>query len=119
MTAPAQTQTSTTTIGVKISLQKGTNGYGFNIIGGIDQPHLPNDSGIFISKISRKGAACKNGQLAVGDKLLSVNGESCEGATHQATLEMFHKAEQKVDLVVQPHAEAYLRQQYQANLNQS
>lgn len=95
------------------------NGYGFNIIGGIDQPYLPNDSGIFISKIGRKGSASKNGMLAIGDKILSVNGESCEGVTHHSTLEMFHKALDKVDLVIQPHAEAYLRQQYLASLNRS
>merc|ERR1712038_1196964 len=36
---------------LRITLNRGNSGYGFNIVGGIDQPHLSNDSGVFISRI--------------------------------------------------------------------
>lgn len=95
---------------VRVSLQRGSNGYGFSIIGGVDQPYLANDSGIFITRIGRKGTAASDGTLAIGDKIVSVNGESCEGAKHQDVLEMFHKSSERVELVIRPHAESLLRQ---------
>lgn len=95
---------------VRVSLTRGSNGYGFSIIGGVDQPYLANDSGIFITRIGRKGTAARDGTLAIGDKIVSVNGESCEGSKHQDVLEMFHKSEERVDLVIRPHAESLLRQ---------
>jgi len=103
----------------KVNLIRGQNGYGFSIIGGIDQPYLQNDSGIFITRIGRKGTAATTGTLAVGDKIISVNGESCEGIKHQDVLEMFHKASERVDLVIWPHAENLLRQDLLAKQEQS
>lgn len=104
---------------VKVSLIRGGNGYGFSIIGGVDQPYLQNDSGIFITRIGRKGTAARDGTLAIGDKIISVNGESCEGIKHQDVLEMFHKADQRVDLVIWPHAESLLRQDLLAKQEQT
>lgn len=95
---------------VKITLIRGKSGYGMNILGGIDKPYLENDSGIFISRIGKKGPAHANGHLAVGDKILSVNGTSCEGMCHSDVLQMFMVSKEKVHLVIQPHAEAYLRE---------
>ena len=81
--------------------------------------HLQNDSGIFITRIGRKGTAARDGTLAIGDKIISVNGESCEGIKHQDVLEMFHKADQRVDLVIWPHAESLLRQDLLAKQEQT
>lgn len=95
-----------------ITLNKGPNGYGLNITGGIDQPYLPNDNGIFITKIKRKGAAKQQGQLAKGDKIISMNGHSLEGITHMQALELFQKAGDRAEIVFLPHAEQLLRHQY-------
>lgn len=94
-----------------ITLNKGPNGYGLNITGGIDQPYLPNDNGIFITKIKRKGAAKQQGQLAKGDKIISMNGHSLEGITHLQALELFQKAGDRAEIVFLPHAEQLLRNQ--------
>lgn len=109
---PLQNLPDTSETELRVTLIRGNDGYGFNIVGGIDQPHIYNDSGVFISRIRLKGAASVNGQLAVGDKILSINGESCVGVTHQKVLELFHKNKFKVEMVIQPHAESFLRQQY-------
>ena len=48
------------------------SGLGFNIRGGYDQPLLPNDDGIFVTKIRDSGSAAKDGRLKEGDKILEV-----------------------------------------------
>lgn len=45
-----------------LSLQ-GNSGLGFSIAGGIDNPHIPDDPGIFITKIIPGGAAAMDGRL--------------------------------------------------------
>ncbi|NWR75272.1 DLG3 protein, partial [Centropus unirufus] len=40
----------------------GNSGLGFSIAGGIDNPHIPDDPGIFITKIIPGGAAAMDGQ---------------------------------------------------------
>ena len=49
-----------------------STGLGFNIKGGRDQPHVPRDPGIFVTKIRDDGAAAKDGRLQKGDKILEV-----------------------------------------------
>ena len=48
-------------------------GLGFNITGGTDTPHLPNDDGIFVTKIREAASASVDGRLKEGDKILKVN----------------------------------------------
>ena len=47
-------------------------GLGFNIRGGVDQPLLPNDDGIFVTKIRDSGSAALDGRLKEGDKITEV-----------------------------------------------
>lgn len=47
-------------------------GLGFNIVGGVDQQYVVNDSGIYVSKIKGDGAAALDGRLQEGDKILAV-----------------------------------------------
>ena len=45
----------------------------FNIRGGVDNIHVANDQGIFVTTIKMNGAAAKDGRLRPGDKLLEVS----------------------------------------------
>lgn len=47
-------------------------GLGFNIKGGVDIPHIEGDPGIFVAKIRERGAACDDGRLQEGDKIVEV-----------------------------------------------
>lgn len=49
------------------------SGLGFNIVGGVDQQYLTNDTGIYVAKIKEDGAAALDGRLQEGDKILAVN----------------------------------------------
>lgn len=60
-----------------ITLRKGSQGLGFNIVGGED------GQGIFVSFILAGGPADAGGELKRGDQLLSVNGNSLKNATHE------------------------------------
>lgn len=46
-----------------ITLLQGNSGLGFSIAGGMDNPHIPDDPGIFITKIIPGGAAAQDGRL--------------------------------------------------------
>ena len=48
------------------------SGLGFNIKGGVDNPQVPGDSGIFVAKIRENGAAAEDKRLQEGDKILEV-----------------------------------------------
>lgn len=60
-----------------ITIQKGTQGLGFNIVGGED------GQGIYVSFILAGGPADVGGELKRGDQLLSVNGVNLRSATHE------------------------------------
>ncbi|KPP57355.1 hypothetical protein Z043_124932 [Scleropages formosus] len=47
----------------EITLERGTSGLGFSIAGGTDNPHIGDDSSIFITKIIPGGAAAQDGRL--------------------------------------------------------
>lgn len=60
-----------------IEIGKGSQGLGFNIVGGED------GQGIFVSFILAGGPADQGGELKRGDQLLSVNGINLKNATHE------------------------------------
>lgn len=60
-----------------MSLNRGPNGLGFNIVGGEE------GEGIFVSFILAGGAADLNGGLKRGDQILTVNNVSLQGANHE------------------------------------
>uniref|UniRef100_UPI003AAAE7A0 synaptojanin-2-binding protein-like isoform X1 n=1 Tax=Centroberyx gerrardi TaxID=166262 RepID=UPI003AAAE7A0 len=84
-----------------IKLKRGPAGLGFNIVGGVDQQYVMNDSGIYVSKIKEDGAAGLDGRLKEGDKILAINGVKLEDRTHSAAVELFRTAGEDVELRVQ------------------
>lgn len=85
---------------VEIKLKRGPAGLGFNIVGGVDQQYVMNDSGIYVSKIKEDGAAALDGRLQEGDKILAINGVLLEDRTHKDTVELFRTAGEDVELKV-------------------
>uniref|UniRef100_A0AAY5L304 Synaptojanin-2-binding protein n=1 Tax=Esox lucius TaxID=8010 RepID=A0AAY5L304_ESOLU len=84
-----------------IKLKRGPQGLGFNIVGGLDQQYVLNDSGIYVAKIKENGAAALDGRLQEGDKILSINGHKLENLSHSAAVELFRSAGEDVQLRVQ------------------
>uniref|UniRef100_A0A8C9FGL2 Disks large homolog 1 n=1 Tax=Pavo cristatus TaxID=9049 RepID=A0A8C9FGL2_PAVCR len=56
----------------EITLERGNSGLGFSIAGGTDNPHIGDDSSIFITKIIAGGAAAQDGRLRYDDVLYRV-----------------------------------------------
>ncbi|KTG06274.1 hypothetical protein cypCar_00024387 [Cyprinus carpio] len=77
-----------------ITLEKGSEGLGFSIVGGFGSPH--GDLPIYV----KTGAAAVDGRLKRGDQLLSVNGESLEGVTHEQAVAILKKQRGSVTLSV-------------------
>ncbi|XP_032886518.1 disks large homolog 3 isoform X4 [Amblyraja radiata] len=95
----------------EIILERGNSGLGFSIAGGIDNPHIPDDPGIFITKIIPGGAAAMDGRLGVNDCVLRVNDVDVSEVVHSKAVEALKDAGPVVRLLVrrrQPAAEAIL-----------
>ncbi|XP_074593890.1 L27 and PDZ_signaling domain-containing protein veli [Brevipalpus obovatus] len=78
-----------------VELPKTDEGLGFNVMGGREQ-----NSPIYISKIIPGGVADRQGGLRRGDQLISVNGVTVEGESHEKAVELLKAAQGKVTLVV-------------------
>lgn len=83
-----------------IKLHKGDTGLGFTIAGGIDSEHVPNDDGIFVTMIIPGGAAHRDGQLQIGDKITQVNDTSLKSTTHENAVLVLKSTGQEVILHV-------------------
>ncbi|XP_061093722.1 disks large homolog 3-like [Conger conger] len=81
-----------------ITLEKGSEGLGFSIVGGFGSPH--GDLPIYVKTVFGKGAAAVDGRLKRGDQILSVNGESLEGVTHEQAVAVLKRQRGAVSLAV-------------------
>ncbi|XP_037621120.1 multiple PDZ domain protein isoform X6 [Sebastes umbrosus] len=81
-----------------ITLERGSSGLGFSIVGGFSSPH--GDLPIYIKTIFNKGAAIEDGRLKGGDQIIAVNGHCLEGVTHAEAVDILKKTKGTVVLTV-------------------
>ncbi|XP_013369898.1 PREDICTED: inaD-like protein isoform X3 [Chinchilla lanigera] len=81
-----------------ITLERGSEGLGFSIVGGYGSPH--GDLPVYVKTVSTKGAAADDGRLKRGDQILAVNGESLEGVTHEQAVAILQHQRGTVTLAV-------------------
>ncbi|XP_075855000.1 inaD-like protein isoform X3 [Microcebus murinus] len=81
-----------------ITLEKGSEGLGFSIVGGYGSPH--GDLPIYVKTIFAKGAAADDGRLKRGDQILAANGETLEGVTHEQAVAILKHQRGTVTLTV-------------------
>ncbi|XP_069069253.1 disks large homolog 1 isoform X5 [Pleurodeles waltl] len=84
----------------EITLERGNSGLGFSIAGGTDNPHIGDDTSIFITKIISGGAAAQDGRLRVNDCILRVNEVDVRDVTHSKAVEALKEAGSIVRLYV-------------------
>ncbi|KAK4473445.1 hypothetical protein MN116_002814 [Schistosoma mekongi] len=86
---------------IHCTLHRNSNGLGFSIAGGQGSlpPPLDNEA-IYVSKITQGGAACKQGQLRVGDQIISINGIDIRNARHDEAISLLTGSNQSVDLEI-------------------
>lgn len=82
-----------------ITLERGTSGLGFSIAGGTDNPHVGDDTAIYITKLIPGGAASADGRLQVNDSILQVNECSVVDVEHAEAVDALKKAGNCVKLV--------------------
>ncbi|XP_061883352.1 multiple PDZ domain protein-like isoform X2 [Entelurus aequoreus] len=81
-----------------VSLERGSSGLGFSIIGGFGSPH--GDLPIYIKTIFTKGAAMEDGRLKAGDQIIAVNRQCLEGVTHAEAVDFLKKTKGTVVLTL-------------------
>lgn len=91
---PGSTANGTTLV----SLERGSEGLGFSIVGGAGSQH--GDLPIYVKTVFESGAAARDGRLRRGHAILSVNGRSLQGLTHQEAVELLRDARGTVTLEV-------------------
>ncbi|XP_069366428.1 disks large homolog 2 isoform X21 [Paralichthys olivaceus] len=97
---------------IEIKLIKGPKGLGFSIAGGVGNQHIPGDNSIYVTKIIEGGAAQKDGQLQVGDRLLMVNNYSLEEVSHEEAVTILKNTSDVVYLKVGKPTNVYLSDPY-------
>ncbi|XP_058804324.1 disks large 1 tumor suppressor protein-like isoform X2 [Phymastichus coffea] len=85
----------------EVVLKRKKAGLGFSIAGGIDNPHLPNDSRIYVTKIIPDGAAAIDGRLQIKDIITKVNDQSLLNITHSSAVLILKQAGEEVILHIQ------------------
>ncbi|XP_072114121.1 multiple PDZ domain protein isoform X7 [Mobula birostris] len=81
-----------------ITLDRGTDGLGFSIVGGYGSPH--GDLPIYVKTVFTKGAAAEDGRLKRGDQIIAVNGQNLEGVTHEEAVSILKRTKGTVTLTV-------------------
>ncbi|XP_021923055.1 disks large 1 tumor suppressor protein isoform X4 [Zootermopsis nevadensis] len=84
----------------EIVLERGGAGLGFSIAGGTDNPHIGDDTAIFITKLIPGGAAAADGRLRVNDTILQVNDVTLVEVPHAAAVDALKRAGNEVRLYV-------------------
>ncbi|CAH8477332.1 unnamed protein product [Schistosoma mattheei] len=84
---------------IHCTLHRDLNGLGFSIAGGQGSlpPPLDNEA-IYVSKITEGGAAHKQGQLRIGDQIISINGVDIRNARHDEAISLLTSSNDSVDL---------------------
>lgn len=80
-------------------MEKGKTGLGFSIAGGSDNPHVEDDSSIYVTKILDGGAAALDGRLRKDDIILRVNSTATVNVPHETAVEALKRAGNVVQLV--------------------
>ncbi|KAF5299202.1 hypothetical protein FQA39_LY02375 [Lamprigera yunnana] len=87
---------------IPTTLIRDTRGLGFSIAGGKGSPPFKADNdSVYVSRITEGGVAQKDGKLAIGDRVVSINGVDLTGATHDQAVAMLTGLERFVRLVVE------------------
>uniref|UniRef100_A0A1A8FRV2 Multiple PDZ domain protein n=1 Tax=Nothobranchius korthausae TaxID=1143690 RepID=A0A1A8FRV2_9TELE len=81
-----------------ITLERGSSGLGFSIVGGFGSPH--GDLPIYVKTIFSKGAAIEDGRLKGSDQIIAVNGHCLEGVTHAEAVDILKRTKGTVVLTV-------------------
>jgi len=93
-------------------LKRGKSGFGFNIVGGeaeIDPDWNDSPPGIFVSFVLAGGPADSSKSLQKGDRILTVNGNNIEFATHQEAALILRNSGETVELLVQHEPENFAK----------
>ncbi|XP_048526145.1 disks large 1 tumor suppressor protein isoform X5 [Dendroctonus ponderosae] len=84
----------------EIILERGGAGLGFSIAGGTDNPHVGDDTAIYVTKLIGGGAAAADGRLLVGDSILGVNEQPVVDVPHAVAVEALKRAGNNVKLSI-------------------
>ncbi|XP_075059099.1 tyrosine-protein phosphatase non-receptor type 13 isoform X3 [Mixophyes fleayi] len=82
-----------------VVLAKKEDSLGISVTGGVNTS--VKHGGIYVKAVIPKGAAEADGRIQKGDRVLSVNGTSLEGATHKQAVEMLRNTGQVVTLLLE------------------
>ncbi|THD28271.1 Discs large 1 protein [Fasciola hepatica] len=90
-------------ITTEVIIHKTSDGFGFSIAGGRSMGPEGSEmsADIFVTRVNPSGAANQEGGLQVGDRIISVNGISLIGVSHEEAVRALQLAGNRLKLVVE------------------
>ena len=95
--APVATAAAAPPTYTRIVLERGADGLGFSIVGGLGNPQ--GDLPIFVKTVFERGAAAQS-RLRPGDQIHAVDSTLLEGKTHQEAVALLKNAKGTVTLTI-------------------
>nr|CAD2125436.1 unnamed protein product [Meloidogyne enterolobii] len=94
-----------------VILKDDEQGFGINIVGGVDKQYLPGHSGIFISRVRREDIE----GISEGDRILAVNGQKLDGMTNEDVVNLLRELSGECTFTIETNAELVIERNYFKN----
>ncbi|KAH7640460.1 disks large 1-like protein [Dermatophagoides farinae] len=77
---------------IKVEMIRDINGFGFSLIGGLDNPTREGDPGIYVNNIVPDGPVHRTGQINIGDEIVAINDTNIECVPYKWALDVIRNS---------------------------
>lgn len=99
----------------EITLNRGPNGLGFTVAGGVDNPHYKNDNSIYITRLVPNGLAQVDGRLKLEDIIVRVDDVDLIDVTHAEAVDSLKNSKNRVQLLIKRRKSATTNEEVDSN----
>lgn len=77
---------------IKVELIRNINGFGFSLVGGLDNETREGDPGIYVNNIIPDGPVHRSGRINIGDEIVAINNTNLECVPYKWALDVIRNS---------------------------